>query len=54
MPGDGYAVSGEDLRQLPLTDPDRRRASCGAQAGFGQVLLYIQALDTRVCGEQLS
>jgi hypothetical protein len=41
--GDGYAVSGEDPRQLPLTDPDRHRDLYGAEAGLGQVLVYIGA-----------
>ena len=40
---DGDAVRGEDPGQLPLTDPDRRRDSFGAQAGIGQMLLYIGA-----------
>ena len=40
---DGDAVGGEDPGQLPLTDPDRRRDLFGAQAGIGQVLLYIGA-----------
>ena len=43
VPRDRGAVSGEDPGQLPLTDPDRRRDLFGAQAGFGQVLLYIGA-----------
>ena len=43
MPRDRDAVGGEDSGQLPLTDPDRRRDLFCAQAGFGQVLLYIGA-----------